>query len=91
MDSLRSNTPLFPKIFLSLKEVIAATGCSRSTILRLVASGMPHIQFQKGSRLKFKLGDVEHWMLEKFGHGDSPSIPKKRGPGRPRKYAKGDE
>lgn len=84
--SIEAQNSATPKIFFSLKEIITATGYSRSSILRMCAEGLPHIQAQKWSHLKFRIPDVERWMLEKFGRGDQANKPKKRGPGRPRKY-----
>jgi len=53
------------KLFIDMKDMIEITGYSRTTILNLIKEGLPYLQLRKGSSLKFRLNDVEAWILER--------------------------
>lgn len=74
------------RIFCSLPDLCRATGISRMSIIRLCARGLPFIQTQKKSRVRFPIPKALHWLIENYGFGEWSETPKPRR-GRPRKAA----
>ncbi len=74
------------KVFCSLPDLCRVTGMSRMTIIRLCARGIPYVQTQKKSRVRFPIQKALRWLIENHGHGEWSDTPKARR-GRPRKSA----
>ncbi len=76
-----TQTPTNPqKVLYNLQEFKETTGISRSSILNLIAEGLPFFQVKKRSPLRFSQESFD-WLFERYLHnGQKPRR------GRPPKY-----